>query len=67
MTKTTDDYYEKFNKSRKSRLQQTFDRIKKCDLDSTLLINLSYLSEKTAEDIRTYILNKLSEDIKRNN
>lgn len=67
MTKTTNDYYEKFNKSRKSRLQQTFDRIKKCDLDSTLLINLSYLSEKTAEDIRTYILNKLSEDIKRNN
>lgn len=41
-----------------------YDRIRKGNSDSTLLINLSYLNKKDADDIRSYVLNKISEELK---
>ena len=57
-------WYDKFDSTRKSRLEQMHQRIRKGSSDSTLLINLSYLSKKSADDIRSYILNKISEEMK---
>ena len=62
--KTENKWYTKFNSTRKSRLEQMYDRIRKGNSDSTLLINLSYLSKKDADDIRSYVLNKISEELK---
>ena len=68
MTKSNDKvvnkWYTKFDSTRKPRLEQMYDRIRKGNSNSTLLVNLSYLSKKNADDIRSYVLNKISEELK---